>query len=437
MTLTLILILVVFIGIVVLMVTNKIPALIALPLMAILLALVAGVPLKDFPGVIEDGLLLFRATYVPIMIAGIFGAVIKKTGIAENIIRRAVELAGDKQLILALVCLAATTVCFVGLYGTGALIMIGMIILPILISAGIPKVVSGGILLLGCFMGYCFNPSKWQFFVSLFTMNDTAMITLQEVSAFAWKFFIVAAVIAVVFVIIGVCSKPKMLLWAAPASEEQKEAAVAYKKVPAISLISPLIPVILLFIFKTGQVSWALLVGILYAVLTTTFKDGFKGGFKLVTSAAFEGLQSTALTVVLMFGCGMVIKVVQLPQLAQPIGTVINAITPATAIGFILMFGLIGPLLTPYRGPMNPWGMGSAIAALFAAGPLSIPVLLSAFYAYDYIVGVTDPTASQVVWTAGEVDSSPLRISLGTLPFTWATSLLAVILGTIIFPLMK
>ena len=56
------------------------------------------------------------------------------------------------------------------------------------------------------------------------------------------------------------------------------------------------------------------------------------------------------------------------------------------------------------------------------------------FMAYDYIVGVSDATSSQVVWAAGEVDTSPVKVQIGTLPFTWATSIVAVILAVIMFP---
>lgn len=153
-------IIVLFIIMVALMVANKIPTLIALPLMGILLAIVGGIPLGELPQVIESGLLLLSGSYVPIIIAGIFGDVIKKTGIAENIVRRAVELAGENRIVVALVCLAVTAVCFMGMTGTGAIIMIGMIIIPILLSVGVPKVVASGILLMGCFIGYAFNAAK-------------------------------------------------------------------------------------------------------------------------------------------------------------------------------------------------------------------------------------------------------------------------------------
>lgn len=436
MDLVVIAIIITFLVMVALMVFNKIPTLVALPLMGILLAIVGGVPLKELPKVVEDGLLLLRGAYIPIIIAGIFGDVIKKTGIAENIIRRAVELAGDNAVVVALVCLGVCIVCFMGLYGTGALIMIGMIIIPIMISVGVPKVVASGILLMGCFIGYAFNAGKWAFFVSLFKIGDAkdSLVTLQSVASFAWKFMIPALIIAVVFVLFGIMKRPKLLSWSLAAPVEMKK---EYKKVPVIALLTPVIPVALVLALGLQQVSIAFFIGIAYAVITTQYANKFKGSWNIITSAAYDGFQSTALTVVLMFGVGILVIAAQRPELAEPMGKIITAITPKSVLGFIMVFGIIGPILTQYRGPMNPWGMGAALAKVMAASTLSVPVLLAAFMSFDYIVGVSDATSSQVVWTAGAADTTPVRIQVGTLPFTWLTALVGVILGVILFPVFK
>lgn len=436
MDLVVILIIITFIIMVALMVFNKIPTLVALPLLGILLAIVAKVPLSELPEIVENGLLLLRGAYIPIIMAGIFGDVIKKTGIAENIIRRAVELAGDNAMVVALVCLIVSIICFMGLYGTGAVIMIGMIILPIMLSVGVPKVVASGVLLMGCFIGYAFNAAKWAFFVTLFQIEGSSesLVTLQMVGDFAWKFMIPAFIIAVIFIVYGVSRKPKFLSWAVETPESMKS---EYKKVPLIALLTPVIPVLLVLAFKLQHVSITFLIGIAYAIITTQYSNKFKGSWNIITRAAYDGFQSTALTVVLMFGVGILVVAAQRPELAGPIGQIIERITPTTTLGFIILFGVIGPILTQYRGPMNPWGMGAALARVMAASTLSVPVLLAAFMSFDYIVGVSDATSSQVVWTAGAADTTPVRIQIGTLPFTWLTALAGVILGVILFPVFN
>ena len=434
MALQIVLILVVFAFFVYMMIRNVIPALVALPLMGIAFTLIGGLSFADIAQVVEDGCLLLRGAYVPIIVAGIFGDVIKKTGIAENIIRRSVELAGDNTMVVALVCLVVATICFMGLYGTGALIMIGLIIIPIMLSVGVPKIVSAGILLMGCFLGYAFNAGKWAFFVSLFTINDAQMVSLQDVASMAWKFMIPAAIIAILFVIYGCLRKPKLLSWATEASEDLKK-TIEYEKVPLISLLTPIVPVLLVLVFKMSNVCLALFIGMAYAILTTQFTKKFKGTMKLLTSAAYDGFQGVAMTVVLMFGVGILVLAAQRPELADAMAAIIGAITPKSVISFILIFGVVGSLLTQYRGPMSPWGLGSALAKILATTTtLSTPVLLMTFMAYDYIVGVSDATSSQVVWAAGEVDSSPVKIQIGTLPATWLTCIVTIVMAVIMFP---
>ncbi len=439
MTVKIALIFVVFLFFSIMMLRNKIPALAALPLMAICFVLVGGVPFSEIPDWFENGLLLMRGSYVPIIIAGIFGDVIKKTGIAENIVRRAVELAGENAMVVALVCLAVTTFCFMGLYGTGAIIMIGMIILPILLSVGVPKVVSAGILLMGCFLGYAFNASRWAFFVGLFTFDDTVAVTLQDAAGMAWKFMIPAAIIAIAFVVFGVKRKPKMLSWSTAMTDDQKK-GTEYEKIPAIAMLAPVVPVALILIFNWSQASLALVIGIVYALVTTQYKHGFLGSFResfrILSSSSYDGFQSVALTVVLMFGVGLLVTACQRPELSEPMAVIINAITPKTVIGFIFVFGIVGPLLTQYRGPMSPWGLGAALVRIVATtGSINVMPLLMTFIGYDYIVGVTDATSSQVVWAAGAADTTPVKVQLGTIPWTWLTALVAVIMAVIMFPL--
>ncbi len=290
---------------------------------------------------------------------------------------------------------------------------------------------------MGCFLGYAFNAGKWAFFVSLFTIDEKQMVTMPEVASLAWKFMIPAAIIALLFVVIGTLRKPKMLSWATAATQEMQKKS-DYDKVPIIALFSPVIPVVFILAFKLQQASLALMIGIAFAVLTTQYKKKWKGGFKIITSSAFDGFQSVALTVALMFGVGILVIACQRPELSAPMAVIIKAITPSTVVGFVLIFGVIGPLLTQYRGPMSPWGLGTALVKILATTTaLNIPMLLLTFIGYDYIVGVTDATSSQVVWAAGAVDSTPVKVQIGTIPYTWLTALVAVIMAVIMFPLFR
>lgn len=425
-----IMVLIVFALMVWLMASNRLPTVLGLPVFAILLALIGRIPFAEVQTkIVKDGIMLLSGAYIPIIIAGILSEVVRQTGIAENIVRRAAELGGDNPVLVAILCFIASAFAFTGLYGTGSLIMIGMIVLPIMISVNVPKVVAGGLLLMGCFIGYAFNVARWQFMVELLGVD------IKLVQHFAFIFFFVGIACALIFMFVGIKVRGPVFGWSLKL-ESGMATGAAYEKVPAYALLTPIIPLVLVAAFK-WDVIISFLVAIVYAVLTTQGKKKFKGVGNLLTRTIFDGFSSTALTVSLMFGIGMLVKAATHPNLAAPIGDLLKGVYPHSILGYILLFGIFGPPLTQYRGPMNPWGLGAAIAKIMAAGPLSLPALLGAFWTFDFVVGVSDATSSQTVWTAGYVGKTPVDIQKATLPFTWGAALVGVVISAVIFPLFK
>ena len=114
-TLQVIVILAIFLAGVALMMTKKMPAILALPCMGILIAVVAGVPFISSDAetqsitsyVIAGGASRLASTIIVTVFGAIFAKVIQKEGISDAIIRKAAELAGDKPVMIAL----ALTVC--------------------------------------------------------------------------------------------------------------------------------------------------------------------------------------------------------------------------------------------------------------------------------------------------------------------------------------
>jgi hypothetical protein len=71
-----------------------------------------------------------------------FGRVMLETNVAPTIIRKAVELGGDRPAITCILVNIVTVVLFTSIYGAGGVIAIGIIVLPIMLSLGIPKTVA-------------------------------------------------------------------------------------------------------------------------------------------------------------------------------------------------------------------------------------------------------------------------------------------------------
>ena len=159
-----ILILLIFAIFAVLMFTRRMPALLAVPLMAIAVAALVGHPfngiLKD---IISDGVVKLAPAYVAVFAGAMLGRIMMQTGIAEGIIKRAAEFGGDQPLTVAFVLMIATAVLFTTLTGLGAIIMVGTLVLPIMMSLGLPRKLVSVLFVLAFGTGFIFNCKKRNF----------------------------------------------------------------------------------------------------------------------------------------------------------------------------------------------------------------------------------------------------------------------------------
>lgn len=107
--------------------------------------------------------------------ATIFGAwlgqLMNKTGVTENIIKKSAELGGDRPLVVTLIMVVATAVLFTTLSGLGSIIMVGSIVLPILISVGVPAASSRLHLPDGIHHRPCLQHANWKSFASIFSLD--------------------------------------------------------------------------------------------------------------------------------------------------------------------------------------------------------------------------------------------------------------------------
>ena len=108
-------------------------------LLAIVWAVIAGIGVKDIQAkILQGGGVQYASAVIIIVFGAWFAQILIQTGIAESVIRSAVELAGDRPLVTAIVINLVTALLFTSMYGVGAAIAIGVIALPIMLSQGIP-----------------------------------------------------------------------------------------------------------------------------------------------------------------------------------------------------------------------------------------------------------------------------------------------------------
>lgn len=162
-----IIILVIFCIAAAVMFTRKMPALLVLPIMAILIA-ASGmffypIDLKTdiLEGVIAEGSIRLHRAMIVAFFGGVLSFIMQKSGVAESLIKNAAELIGDNPLMVAIFTMTLVSLLFTTIGGLGAIIMVAMVFLPMLATVGVPPVVAGGIMLIGISLGGLLNPGNW------------------------------------------------------------------------------------------------------------------------------------------------------------------------------------------------------------------------------------------------------------------------------------
>jgi len=190
-------ILVIFLVFAGLMISGRVPALLSLPLMALSIALVAGIPGSEIISeVIEAGVLRLSSAYVSVIFGAILGQVMMTTGITEKIIKKAAELGGENRTLVSIVMCAATALLFTTLSGLGAIIMVGSIVLPILATVGVPAMVAAGSFLLSIGCGMAVNLTNWAYWTTL------TNIQLSDIRGFSLVVVALTAVTALVYLFV-------------------------------------------------------------------------------------------------------------------------------------------------------------------------------------------------------------------------------------------
>jgi TRAP-type C4-dicarboxylate transport system permease large subunit len=403
-------ILVVFFIFAALMMTQRMSTLLALICMAILIALIGGVPLLGKDGIVENvingGALRLASAYTAVMFGAWLGQVMLQTGISQDIIRRAAELGGDRPMAVGIAMTAVTALLFTTMSGLGAVIMIGSIVLPILMGVGIKPLKAATIYLMGMAVGFVIN------LMNLNTYATLAGVTVELIKPFGMIQLVISSVIALAFVYMTL-RKPDVA-WAAVDTQAAKEELAKAKKVPLYSLLTPLIPLVLVLFLKWSVIP-AFLVGIIYGALTTDLRDSLR----LMTKAAHDGLKDGAPAILLMVAIGMVLNAVFHPAVKGIMQAVLGNLVPTSPIPYILFFAALAPLAL-YRGPLNMWGLGSGIlATIISTGILSPMAAMAGFMSTERVQSVGDPTNTQTAWTASFTNVEVNAVAKKLLPWLW------------------
>jgi len=392
-----------------LMYARALPALLAVPLMALAIVAVAGAGPSGLQTTIVDG----TTRLAPVIVTVVFGALLSRvtlsTGIAETIVTYAAEFGGDRPALLALALCVAVAVLFTSLTGLGAIIMVGSIVLPIMLTIGVPRKTAATLFMLAFALGFIFNIAQWTFYTKTFGVERAQM------QPFAFALAGLDALALLAFAAVRFRASRGYATWAVALDEP-----LGRKRAPAVALVTPVLPIVLYFALGINPIV-AFALAALYGVLAAQPRRAIE----TLVASAIRGIEDVAPAVLLFMGIGMLLVATGLPSVKAALAPLVATIAPHSWLGYVVLFGVLSPLAL-YRGPLNPFGVGIAVYTVLAGlGVLPAVTLVAAIMAVVQVQNVCDPTNTQNVWVANFSGVRVDEIMKLTLPFQTAVAIAA------------
>lgn len=364
-----------------------------------------------------------KSILVNVFFGAFVGRVLVDSGIAATLIRKVVELGGDKpRITMSLLCVV-TAVIFMSITGIGPVISIAVIVLPILMSLGISVPVAlfsfMGSIMAGIFANIVnfkqyqtiyagFNPAA-----ESYTYNDYFQIGMIGM---------VVSLVVVLTVANISMNKKKRYAMAANVPAEGGDA-------PMISWLAVLLPVLGVVLLDLSIILGFILAGI-WALL---FTGKLRGGYKEICRQFAKLFTDGAVDVAPMVGFLMTLAMFNnSAAYASPyFSAIFGDLIPQSPLVLAIVFAILTPLGF-FRGPMNLVGSGSAIlAVVLAVNPTMSPAFLFPLFAITTIAPQhLDITQSWVAWGLGYTKVTSREYMKKSIPTGW---IIGAILCLIIF----
>ncbi|GAA1755928.1 transporter [Streptomonospora arabica] len=427
-----------------LMLTRRLPTAFALVLMSVAVALIAGAPLTGDEGsvtgtVLQEGAPMLASTMVAILLGCWLGTLMSETGIASTLVRKIVEFGGERPSVVAVGVFAVAIMCGTITGSAPAAMLAGVVGIPAMIAVGVPPTVAAGTVLVGIAAGLPLELINWQF------LSDAIGVPVSTVQHFQLRMFPIAVAGGLAYILVemrrrgarhtwavrvpagdagggrdsggaggsdpGAGERPGVLGRAARRRERRGDA-------PWYALLTPVVPIGLALGLEVPIVP-ALLTGLLFALVTAV---RWREMASTALRTLYRSFDVAAPPIVLFIAIGMLLAAVNLPGAVEALSPVVTAISPSGPLLFVAVFAVLVPLCL-YRGPMNIFGLGAGVAGVLISGGIyPPPAVLGLMASYGQVLGVSDPTSTQTVWSAQYAGVRPERSMLSTIPYTWVVA---------------
>ncbi|HOG00225.1 MAG: hypothetical protein BWY57_00183 [Betaproteobacteria bacterium ADurb.Bin341] len=338
----------------------------------------------------------FGPTAVNIIFGSWFGRILIETGIARTIIRKAVELGGDKPALTCVLLCVVTTAIFTTAYGAGAVVAIGVIVFPIMLSLGISKHLATGSFAMSVGCGLYFNSALLTQAAGTMVIDDAKYNPLvPEWYRFAAIALAIHLLFVIVMVTLSVRKEKKVRTWTAGGAD----ANLGQANANLWACLTPILPVTLAIAFRFSAIV-SIVVAVVWALLWTKNFKSWKGVANIVEKTFYDGVADVGLVLGFLLFLQMFIKAAGACKgLLAPI---VSPILPANTFWLFVVFGALG-VLALFRGPMTIWGAGAATFAIVSStGLYPLAVLFPLFYIpATTITTSVCPTQSWNLWAIG------------------------------------
>lgn len=360
--------------------------------MAILWCVIGMVPFNEaINKVFAQPALSYGPTIIYIIFGSWFGRVLVDSGIAPSISEATKTIGKKKPLLAAILVILVTAFIFVSAYGVGSVIAIGVILLPILLSIGLPRYIA-----LTAFSMAIGAPM----YINVVLYNQMkAFFPKASYNSRYLTFGISAAIVQIAAIVIFLIINRKKIN---PANADKnleiigaENTKVQVAKVPKIAYIVPIIPVAMNMIFKWDAIPALTLATLIAIFLTGQFKD-YKKGIKFLNDSIKHAISDIAGLIMFLMALEAFSGAATIN--AERFRPVLSAILPHQHLILCIALGILAPLAL-FRGPLHVWGAGAATAAvLHGAGLFSDAFLLPLLYVPTLMAVSVDITQSWNVW---------------------------------------
>ena len=391
---------------------------------AILWAMIGRVPyLVTVNDIIQKGAEAYGPTAIVVIFGSWFGRMLVETNIAGSLIRRAVELGGDKPLITTILVSLVTTFIFTSTFGVGAVIAIGVIALPVLLSISVPERVAVPAFTLSIGAAMYINQVLFKQIIMFFPADSVSFA--GPYFRFGVAAMAVSLGVIVLMLIFNLSLRRPVKAWAVSSPQ------VNVVHVPAISYIVPAVPVLMAVLFQ-----WSPLPGMILAIFLTLVMTGKLRPWSNAQAMLLRALRDGTADVALLLG--MLFTLAMFGAAAGKVAGVLKAVLgpfiPTNPWLIAIAFGVLAPLAL-FRGPLMAWGAGSATITILVGMKLFPPaLLLPLVYVPSISMAIAAcPTQSWNLWAISYTKLPITEHLKSAIAWAWITVILNSLLAVYMF----